>query len=172
MWAMARDAEALDMLVDGVQTISADVTESNIVENVLCDIRPDVLVLKAGAVPFNKPIQEQTWEQFNLVWNTDAHASLIAERTRSINKQRTDTGLRYALYVAVLSLALTVAGVVAALWYIAWWEAVLFIVVVLLTGIVTLGLSGQLVRPESEEDRELGRRFREERERQQRIQAP
>jgi NAD(P)-dependent dehydrogenase (short-subunit alcohol dehydrogenase family) len=74
VWAMARNVENLDQLkhdVKGVQTLSADVTDPRTASQSLRDISPDILVLNAGAGLIVKPIQEQSWEEFNRVWETD-----------------------------------------------------------------------------------------------------
>ena len=76
VWALARDAGRLDLLkreVAGVQTLVADVTDAQTASQTLRTIRPDILVLNAGATPTLAPIHEQSWEQFARTWNTDVH---------------------------------------------------------------------------------------------------
>src|SRR5215467_8503039 len=78
VWAIARDARRLDLLkheVQGVQTRVADVALPQIASEALREIGPDILVLNAGATPIPKPVHELTWEQFNLVWETDVKAT-------------------------------------------------------------------------------------------------
>ena len=78
VWALARNADNLDALkrdVKGVQTFVGDVTDPKTASETLQKIRPDILVLNAGATPVIKPIQEQTWEQFNIAWETDVKAT-------------------------------------------------------------------------------------------------
>src|SRR5260370_14393946 len=68
VWTIARDAARLDQLkqeVKGVQTCAADIADPQVASQMLREIRPDILVLNAGAKPANIPIHEQTWEQFN-----------------------------------------------------------------------------------------------------------
>src|SRR5215468_9122589 len=63
VWAIARDKERLDALkreVKGVQTKAADVSNPQVASELLSEIRPDILVLNAGARPANIPVQEQT----------------------------------------------------------------------------------------------------------------
>jgi NAD(P)-dependent dehydrogenase (short-subunit alcohol dehydrogenase family) len=77
VWAMARDAEKLNLLkheVKGVQTLAADITDPQAVQS-LHDIRPDILVLNAGATPDWLPVHQQSWEQFGRVWETDVKAT-------------------------------------------------------------------------------------------------
>jgi hypothetical protein len=78
VWAIARDASRLDRLkreVDGVQTLVADVTDPQTASQALREIRPDILVLNAGAMPTMAPVHEQSWEQFSRVWETDVKAT-------------------------------------------------------------------------------------------------
>lgn len=78
VWAIARDARRLDLLkheVNGVQTRVADVALPQTAAETLREIGPDILVLNAGATPIPKPVHELTWEQFNLVWETDVKAT-------------------------------------------------------------------------------------------------
>jgi NAD(P)-dependent dehydrogenase (short-subunit alcohol dehydrogenase family) len=76
VWAIARDAARLDLLkpeVAGVQTLVADVTEGQTASQTLRTVRPDILVLSAGATPIMAPVHQQSWEQFSRIWETDVH---------------------------------------------------------------------------------------------------
>jgi NAD(P)-dependent dehydrogenase (short-subunit alcohol dehydrogenase family) len=75
---VARDRTHLDAAAKrlGVATIAGDVTDPAVARSVLRDIHPDVLILNAGAPPASGPIDEQTWEGFSTVWNTDVKAGL------------------------------------------------------------------------------------------------
>jgi len=78
VWAIARDAGNLDTLkreVKGVQTLTGDVTDPQIAAKSLREIKPDVLILNAGATPIMAPIYDLSWEQFNGVWETDVRAT-------------------------------------------------------------------------------------------------
>ena len=78
VYAIARDAGHLDQLkreVKGVQTYAADVADPQVAPRVLREIRPDILVLNAGAKPPSLPIHEQSWEQFGSNWETDVKAT-------------------------------------------------------------------------------------------------
>ena len=80
VWAIARDARRLDLLkqeVKGVQTRVADVALPQTASETLRKIGPDILVLNAGAPSIPKPVHELTWEQFNLVWETDVKATFL-----------------------------------------------------------------------------------------------
>jgi NAD(P)-dependent dehydrogenase (short-subunit alcohol dehydrogenase family) len=76
VWAIARDAARLDLLkreVAGVQTLVADVTDPQTASQTLRVVRPDILVLSAGATPTMAPVHQQSWEQFSRIWQTDVH---------------------------------------------------------------------------------------------------
>jgi NAD(P)-dependent dehydrogenase (short-subunit alcohol dehydrogenase family) len=78
VWAIARDAKRLETLkqdVKGVQTIAADITDPHLPAQTLHEIRPDILILNAGATPTMMPAHQMTWEQFNQVWETDVKST-------------------------------------------------------------------------------------------------
>ncbi len=78
VYALARSAGDLATLareVRGVQTCIADVGNPVVAPRVLGEIHPDLLILNAGAQPPMLPIHEQSWEQFNCVWDTDVRAT-------------------------------------------------------------------------------------------------
>ena len=74
--AVARDQERLNAVAQrlGVNVVAGDVSEASVAERVLSEVRPDVLVLNAGAVPGLGPLHEQTWESFSRSWNNDVQA--------------------------------------------------------------------------------------------------
>src|SRR5215831_6012573 len=78
VWAVARNEARLDQLkreVKGVQTCAADVTDPQFAAHILREVRPDVLVLNAGARPSVAPVHEQSWEQFAVAWETDVKST-------------------------------------------------------------------------------------------------
>ena len=78
VWAVARNMERLEQLkeeVKDVQTLAVDVTDPQTAAQLLGEIRPDILVLNAGAAPHMAPVHEQSWEQFSRVWETDVKAT-------------------------------------------------------------------------------------------------
>ncbi len=78
VYALARNADHLDQLkreISGIQTCVADVRDPQVAPRILREIRPDILILNAGATPPMLPIQEQSWEQFGGVWETDVKAT-------------------------------------------------------------------------------------------------
>lgn len=87
-----------------------------------------------------------------------AEVDLPATQERDLMyKKRTDVGLRYSMRLTFLSALLTLLGIVAALWYIAWWVAVSFLIVVAITLAITVGVVARLMRPDYEVQKELNR---------------
>jgi NAD(P)-dependent dehydrogenase (short-subunit alcohol dehydrogenase family) len=54
-----------------VETIEGDAAEATLAARVLARMRPDVLILNAGALPAMGGLREQSWETFSSVWNAD-----------------------------------------------------------------------------------------------------
>jgi len=79
VWVLARDrarlAEVGARLGGSVHTIAGDATDRALAEQLLREVRPDVVVLDAGATPVMGPIHEQRWEDFSATWNTDVRAT-------------------------------------------------------------------------------------------------
>jgi len=75
---VARDADRLDAVHRrlGVATVPADVTDAAAAAAILCELRPQILVLNAGAKPRMGPLHELTWEEFSATWDTDVKAGL------------------------------------------------------------------------------------------------
>jgi len=75
---VARGAESLDAARArlGVATISADVTDKAVAQRILGDIRPDILALNAGATPRMGRLDQLSWEDFSVAWETDVKAGL------------------------------------------------------------------------------------------------
>jgi hypothetical protein len=66
-----RDVEQL-----GAEAIAGDATDAALMDALVADIRPSVLILNAGATPHMGTIDEQTFDSFSVVWNTDVKAAL------------------------------------------------------------------------------------------------
>jgi len=69
----------------------------------------------------------------------DAYFAPAPERAALV-KRRTSVALRYSLAIAAISATLTLAGLVAALWHMAWWIGSVFLVMVALSAAVVLGV--------------------------------
>jgi NAD(P)-dependent dehydrogenase (short-subunit alcohol dehydrogenase family) len=75
---VARSAESLDAVSArlGVATISADVTDKAAAHRVLDEVRPDILALNAGATPQMGRLDQISWDDFSVAWETDVKAGL------------------------------------------------------------------------------------------------
>jgi NAD(P)-dependent dehydrogenase (short-subunit alcohol dehydrogenase family) len=72
--AVARQEAPLRQLakgVPGVEVLSLDATDEEAPSKVFDAVRPDILVLCAGAFPPAAPLHEQSWREFALNWETD-----------------------------------------------------------------------------------------------------
>ena len=77
-------------------------------------------------------------------------------------KRRTRIVLLYALWILALSVVLTLTGMAAALWHMAWWIGVVFFAMVLTSqGMVIVAIVTSQP-PDSQEEQERKRRSREE----------
>jgi NAD(P)-dependent dehydrogenase (short-subunit alcohol dehydrogenase family) len=76
--AVGRTPEPLDRLaneVSGTKTLAVDAASDGAPSRVFAALRPDVVILCAGARPPGRPIHELTWEQFSVNWETDVRMS-------------------------------------------------------------------------------------------------
>ena len=72
--AVARQQRPLRQLAEaipGVDILSLDATDEDAPAKVFAVLQPDILVLCAGAFPPAAPIQEQSWLDFAVNWETD-----------------------------------------------------------------------------------------------------
>jgi len=61
----------------GVGIFAGDITEPDLAERVLREVRPTVLILNAGATPPMGAIHTLSWDEFSRVWNVDVKAGLL-----------------------------------------------------------------------------------------------
>ncbi len=75
---VAREAATLDEVAARlpIATIAADITDQAAAMQILGDVRPDVLILNAGAVPRMAPFDRTSWEEFTAIWDTDVKGGL------------------------------------------------------------------------------------------------
>ena len=75
---VARGADALKSVRDrlGVATITADVTDETAARRIVAEVRPDILVLNAGATPRMGRLDQLSWADFTATWETDVKAGL------------------------------------------------------------------------------------------------
>src|SRR5215813_9632064 len=74
MPAVARQEEPLRQLAKefaGTEVLSLDATDEAAPARLFDILKPDILVLCAGAFPPAAPLHEQTWHQFAVNWETD-----------------------------------------------------------------------------------------------------
>jgi NAD(P)-dependent dehydrogenase (short-subunit alcohol dehydrogenase family) len=61
----------------GAAVIAGDATDARLMNSIVREEAPDVLILNAGARLPMKPIDQQSWDEFSIVWNTDVKAGLV-----------------------------------------------------------------------------------------------
>ncbi len=76
---VARGVEALMAVADrlGVNTISADITDEAAAHQIVGDVQPDILVLNAGTIPHMGRLDQLSWKEFSVAWETDVKAGLF-----------------------------------------------------------------------------------------------
>jgi NAD(P)-dependent dehydrogenase (short-subunit alcohol dehydrogenase family) len=57
-----------------VRVIYGDVTDESLISKAVGDLKPGIMILNAGATPVMAPLDEQTWDSFSTVWDTDVKA--------------------------------------------------------------------------------------------------
>ena len=80
----------------------------------------------------------------------------------SLRKRRTGFFLGYSLGILAVSILLTLTGMIAVLWHMAWWIGVIFFVMVLISQVIVILALVTSQLPESPEEKEQKRRYREE----------
>jgi len=61
----------------GAAVIAGDATDATLMNKLVREDVPDVLILNAGARLSMKPINQQNWDEFSTAWNTDVKAGLV-----------------------------------------------------------------------------------------------
>jgi len=107
------------------------------------DIRVDELALKA--------FQEARFP------GIEAYFPPARER-ESFSRRRARIALAYALVIAALSAALTLAGLVASLWHMAPWVGEVFLATVALSALVLVAVVAHSMPPQSEAEKEARQR--------------
>jgi NAD(P)-dependent dehydrogenase (short-subunit alcohol dehydrogenase family) len=75
---MSRNRENLSSAeLAGARVIAGDATDDTLMNELVREHSPDVLILNAGARLPIKPIDKQTWDEFSSVWNVDVKAGLV-----------------------------------------------------------------------------------------------
>jgi len=78
VWVVARDAADLEKVRTrlGVETVQANITDAAAADRILAEVRPEVLILNAGAVPRMARLDQTSWEEFTATWETDVKGGL------------------------------------------------------------------------------------------------
>jgi hypothetical protein len=101
----------------------------------------------------------QGFHDASAILGADFASSLAASPTQ---KRRTEVILICSLGILTVSALLTLTGLTAALWHVAWWIGILFLLMTIISlGIVVVALSA--VRPpQTQEERERKQRYADE----------
>lgn len=75
VWAVARGAREP---IPGVTDVVGDATAPTMVDQILGEADPDLVVVAVGIRPRVAPIDEHDWESFSAVWNGDVRAAFHA----------------------------------------------------------------------------------------------
>jgi 3-oxoacyl-[acyl-carrier protein] reductase len=68
-------AAALQHGTGSIHTEVADAGEATAAGRILGRTDPQIVILVAGATPYMRPLQHQTWETFSVNWNADVRVS-------------------------------------------------------------------------------------------------
>ena len=102
---VARDQGRLaDVERRGAAARPGDVTDPALMSAVVADVKPSVLILNAGATPFMAPLDEQSWDTFTAVWETDVKAGLYGSQAAL------KAPLAYGARVLIVSSGAAIAG--------------------------------------------------------------
>jgi NAD(P)-dependent dehydrogenase (short-subunit alcohol dehydrogenase family) len=82
---VARGAEALEAVRArlGVATICADVTNEAAAHRIVGETRPDILVLNAGATPRMGRLDQLSWADFSVPWESSIGCRRLSKRRSS-----------------------------------------------------------------------------------------
>ncbi|HWU89176.1 MAG TPA: SDR family oxidoreductase [Kofleriaceae bacterium] len=72
VWGVARHAREA---TPGVHDIIGDATDPAVVERVLAEADPDLVVVAVGIQPRMGTLDEHDWESFSAIWNSDVRAA-------------------------------------------------------------------------------------------------
>ena len=116
------------------------------------------LVKDLKQVGFEKEF-EQAFQDIDFTIEQQATSKKALDAMR---KRRTGVFLSYSAGILVLSLILTLIGMIAVLWYMAWWIGVIFFVTVIICPVIVIVALFTSQPHETPEEKERRRRYREE----------
>jgi len=75
---VARESDALRAIASrpGVSAIPADIRDEGTAQRIVAEVRPDILVLNAGAKPAMGRLDQISWADFSAPWDHDVKAGL------------------------------------------------------------------------------------------------
>jgi hypothetical protein len=115
-------------------------------------------------------IEEEVVQVFQDVGFTVGEQIASPTALESLRKRRTRIVLGSSLGILAFSGLLTLTGMTAALWYMAWWIGIVFFAMVLISLAMVIVAIVTIQPPDSEEEKELKRRYQEEMTRQEKAQ--
>ena len=86
--------------------------------------------------------------------NIEAYFPAAQDR-EVLSKRRSSVAMLYSFGIITLSIALTITGLVAALWHLAWWLGVTLLAMVILSTVLVIVILAHSLPPESETEKEL-----------------
>ena len=101
----------------------------------------------------------QAFKEVGFTFGEQMPAPAALEKRRS---RRTAVILSYVLGILALSGLLTLTGMTATLWHMAWWIGISFLAMVMLSPVIVIVAIVNSEPPDSAEEQELKRRYREE----------
>jgi hypothetical protein len=110
--------------------------------------------------------EEEMAQAFQEVGFTMAEQVASPTGLEALRKRRTGVALSYSLGILVLSVLLTLTGMIATLWHMAWWIGVVFFTMVMLSFVIVIVAIATSQPPDSVAEKERKRRYREEMTRQ------
>lgn len=117
------------------------------------------LVQDMKPVRFEQEVS-QTFQEVGLTPDEMQIPSLTS--LQALRIRGTQVALRYALGILTLSVFLTIAGMTATLWHMAWWIAIAFVAMVVISLLVALLAMATSQPPVSAEERQRRRQYRDE----------
>ncbi|HTO99986.1 MAG TPA: hypothetical protein VMJ64_01330 [Anaerolineales bacterium] len=106
-------------------------------------------------------IDELAREAFQDAKFPEIEAYLPADQdSASLFKRSSNVTLLYSAGIIIFSTTLTLSGLVAVLWHLAWWLGVILLVMVILSTVLTLAILAHSLPPDSEQEKELKKLYR------------
>jgi membrane protein implicated in regulation of membrane protease activity len=106
--------------------------------------------------------EEEFAQAFQDVDFTGGEQVVSPKTLESLRKRRTRFFLAFSFGILALSVLLTLTGMIAVLWYMAWWIGVIFFVMVMISLVIVTVAFVTSQPPKSPEEKERKRRYREE----------